>query len=80
MFLNGDEFRVFRDGLYDDVNDFLDNVRSGAVQISWLLFGTAIKPLFAMSRAVHVCDGYYGMPVIDSLRSDVETLGLVVVG
>jgi hypothetical protein len=51
MFLNGDEFLAFRDGLYDDVNDFfLDNVSSWALQISWLVFGTAIKPLIVMSR------------------------------
>jgi hypothetical protein len=41
MILDGDEFLVFRDGSYDNVNDFFsDHVKSGSLQISLLIFGT----------------------------------------
>ena len=44
MFLDGDEFLVFRNGQYTRVTDFLDDyVTSGSLQISWLVFGTSNK-------------------------------------
>jgi hypothetical protein len=42
MISDGDEFLVFRDGSYDNVNDFFsDHVKSGSLQISLLIFGTS---------------------------------------
>ena len=42
MFLDGDEFLALRDGRYHRVDDFLsDHLTAGALQINWLVFGTA---------------------------------------
>jgi hypothetical protein len=41
MFVDGDEFLTLRDGSYAHVTDFLtDHLTVGALQISWLVFGT----------------------------------------